>query len=296
MHDMKQLFLATKLIASGAVAAGAVTAVVHFAASSERAATPAASSAAPPPSPAAAAPRGSLAELLANAMRAPLGREAPAEPFAHGPHAAAPSAPAPIAARTAPPFPFKYAGWLGEGAARKLLLERGSMVVPVKAGDVLEGFRIDALHDERMDVTFVASGQQLSLLYASLTTASATAASAGGAPAGMEASLASPLPSAGSATAATSTFSFSSAGGFLRGPGSAPSSSASPAQAISAATDTPAVGSMPTGAASAPMMQIGSVPSGIFPSGPTPRGRLGFEPGSSRQLGSDAPPNGKLGQ
>ena len=71
----------------------------------------------------------------------------------------------------APPFPFKYAGWLREGAARKVLLERGSMVVPVKAGDVLEGFRIDAVHDERLEVTFLASGQSLSLLITSLTSA-----------------------------------------------------------------------------------------------------------------------------
>src|SRR3954471_5375545 len=120
---MKQLFLATKLIASGAVAAGAVTAVVHFAASSERTATSAASLPANPSSPASPAPRGGLAELLANAMRTPLPRETPTEPFTQAPRAVAPAAPAPSAALTAPPFPFRYAGWLGEDAARKLLLE-----------------------------------------------------------------------------------------------------------------------------------------------------------------------------
>ena len=232
-------------------------------------------------------------------MRTPLPREAPAESFAQrARETAAPAAPAPTAAITAPPFPFKYAGWLGKGAARKLLLERGSMVLQVRAGEVLEGFRIDAIHEERMDVTFVASGQPFSLLYASLTTAGAAVPNVVGA-ASAEA-FAAALPSAASATPATSMLASSSAGGFVPGPGSSPSSdaprSASLAQAISTAADAPAAGSMPTGAASAPMMQIGSAPSGIFPSGPTPRGRLGFEPGPLRQLGSDVPQNAKLGQ
>ncbi|HXL76835.1 MAG TPA: hypothetical protein VN967_13365 [Burkholderiales bacterium] len=70
----------------------------------------------------------------------------------------------------APPFPFKYAGWFQEGRGpAKVYLSRGDAVFPIKAGDVLEGFRIDAVQDERIDVTYLASGEQSSLPLASLS-------------------------------------------------------------------------------------------------------------------------------
>jgi hypothetical protein len=298
---MKKLGSVAKLVGPAVIAAGAVAAVLNFGSLDQHSAA-ATSSPAQRPSAVAATPRGSLAELLANAIRSPLAGDAPAQPFAPPPREAAPAAPVPGAAATAPPFPFKYAGWLGEGAARRLVLERGSMVIPVKAGDVLEGFRIDAIHDERLDVTFLAARQQLSLLFASLTTASASSvnASSSGALDVAPGAQAVQFASAGAPASATSTLGASSPGGFVPGPGAAASNatarSASLAQAISTGTDAPVVGSMPTGAPSGLAMQIGATPSGVFPTGPTPRGRLGFEPASSRSLGNDVLPNGTLGQ
>src|SRR5439155_1660695 len=78
----------------------------------------------------------------------------------------APVPPKPVA----PPFPFKYAGWVQEGhGPAKVYLSRGDAVFPVKPGDVLEGFRIDAVHDERIEVTYLASGEQSSRALANLT-------------------------------------------------------------------------------------------------------------------------------
>src|SRR6266446_8314485 len=119
-----------------------------------------------------APPTDSLADLLANARRAPLPRKVAGDPFAG--HASAPAAQvqaAPIPAKPlAPPFPFKYSGWFQEGRGpAKVYLSRGDAVFPIKAGDVLEGFRIDAVQDERIDVTYLASGEQSSLPLASLS-------------------------------------------------------------------------------------------------------------------------------
>ena len=75
----------------------------------------------------------------------------------------------------------------------KVYLSRGDAVFPIKAGDVLEGFRIDAVQDERIEVTYLASGEQSSLPLASLSQQAAApqssssggfAASAPGAPLG----------------------------------------------------------------------------------------------------------------
>jgi hypothetical protein len=96
---------------------------------------------------------------------------------------AAPVPPKPVA----PPFPFKYAGWLQEGRdPAKVYLSRGDAVFPVKPGDVLEGFRIDAVQNERIEVTYLASGEQSSLLLASLAGAAGNAMLAGASgPAGL---------------------------------------------------------------------------------------------------------------
>src|SRR5438552_5357150 len=155
------------------IGVGAVAAAVHFSGPEQRdIAAPVASAPAQATPPEAAPPRGSLADLLANARRAPLPRKVAGDPFAG--HASAPVTQvqaAPIPAKpVAPPFPFKYAGWFQEGRGpAKVYLSRGDTLFPIKPGDVLEGFRIDAVHDERIEVTYLASGAQSSLALASLS-------------------------------------------------------------------------------------------------------------------------------
>ena len=134
-----------------------------------------------------APPRDSLADLLANARRAPLPRNVAGDPFAGRAPAPAPATQvqaAPVPPKpVAPPFPFKYAGWSREGRGpAKVYLSRGDAVFPVKPGDVLEGFRIDAVQDERIEVTYLASGEQSSLALASLQqqAAAAPSSSSGG--------------------------------------------------------------------------------------------------------------------
>ena len=165
---------ASKTLAGWAViGVGAVAAAVHFSGPEQRdAPAPVASAPAQATPPEAAPPRGSLADLLASARRAPLPRKVAGDPFAgRAPAPVTQVQAAPIPAKpVAPPFPFKYAGWSQEGRdPAKVYLSRGDAVFPVKPGDVLEGFRIDAVHDERIEVTYLASGEQSSLLLASLT-------------------------------------------------------------------------------------------------------------------------------
>src|SRR2546422_5248945 len=181
------------------IGVGAVAAAVHFSGPEQRdVPAPVASSPTQATPPEAAPPRGSLADLLANARRAPLPRKVAGDPFAGRAPAPAPATqvqaesipPKPVA----PPFPFKYAGWFQEGRGpAKVYLSRGDALFPIKAGDVLEGFRIDAVQDERIEVTYLASGEQSSLPLASLSQQAAVpqssssggfAASAPGAPLG----------------------------------------------------------------------------------------------------------------
>jgi len=179
----------SKTLAGWAViGVGAVAAAVHFSGPEERNVPPLAASPPAHGTPAVVAPpKDSLAELLANARRAPLPRKMAGDPFAgHAPAPApatqvqaAPVPPKPVA----PPFPFKYAGWSREGRGpAKVYLSRGDAVFPVKPGDVLEGFRIDAVQDERIEVTYLASGEQSSLALASLQqqAAAAPSSSSGG--------------------------------------------------------------------------------------------------------------------
>jgi hypothetical protein len=62
-----------------------------------------------------------------------------------------------------PAFPYKYVGWLRGGVSPEVYLERAGRIFPVEVGDVVEGFRIDVIHDERIDVTFLALGQRMSV-------------------------------------------------------------------------------------------------------------------------------------
>jgi len=123
------------------------------------------------------------ADLATQLHRAPLPRQIGGQPFAAlGWAPARRVQPLPAATAPLPPqFPFRFAGHLKErGGAESLYLARGSDIFPIRVGELLEGFRIDALHDDRLDVTFVAGGQRLSMLLSSLTGAGDGAAAASG--------------------------------------------------------------------------------------------------------------------
>lgn len=300
---------ASKTLAGWAVVGvGTVAAAVHFSGPEQRNVPgPVASSPAQATPAVVAPPKDSLMELLANARRAAPPLKMVSDLFAgHTPTPAPQGQAAPLQAKPVmPPFPFKYAGWLRESSGSvKIFLERGTTVFPIKVGDVLEGFRIDAIHDERIDLTFLAGSQQSSILFASLTGgADGATALAGMAGIGTQSS---PQPAAAqlggtSAVAATAPQGFGSAGGVIRSPALAAAASTASRnaalipQAISVAENAPPSGSMPTGQASTVAMQVGPVPSGTFPAGSAPSGKLGVEPAASGKLGSEAVPSGKLG-
>jgi len=273
---------------------GAVAAAVHFSGPEQRdIAAPVASAPAQATPPEAAPPRGSLADLLANARRAPLPRKVAGDPFAgRAPAPVTQVQAAPIPAKpVAPPFPFKYAGWFQEGRGpSKVYLSRGDTVFPIKAGDVLEGFRIDAVQGERIEVTYLASGEQSSLLLASLTGAAGGAMLAGASgTAGLpqqSAALQSSSSGGGAASAPGASPAAAFAGGVAQTPAAA---AATPApttprraglipRAVSAAESAPPSGSMPTGTAPGDAFPAASVPSGKLGTEPTARGRLGTDP------------------
>ena len=293
---------ASKTLAGWAViGVGAVTAAVYFDVPEQRNVPgPAATSPAQATSPVAAPPRDSLADLLANARRAPLPRKVAGDPFAgRAPAPATQVQAAPIPAKpVAPPFPFKYAGWFQEGRGpSKVYLSRGDTVFPIKAGDVLEGFRIDAVQGERIEVTYLASGEQSSLLLASLTGAAGGAMFAGASgTAGLpqqSAALQSSSSGGGATSAPGASPAAALAGGVARTPAAAVATPAPTTsrgaglipQAVSVAESAPPSGSMPTGTA----------PADAFPAASAPSGKLGVEPAASGKLGSDAVQRGKLG-
>jgi hypothetical protein len=105
------------------------------------------------------------ADLVDVLRRAPLSPKRDGQPFATldwtpaRPVARAPAAEAPV-----PQFPFRFAGHLkAHGGATSLYLARGDDIFPIRVGDVLAGFRIDALQDDRLDLTYVSGGQHFSM-------------------------------------------------------------------------------------------------------------------------------------
>ena len=197
----------------------------------------------------------------------------------------------------APPFPYKYGGWVAVGGTLRVhYLQKGNEVIAINKGDVLDGvWRVDAVGEDRIEVSFVPGGQQLSMLLASLT-GEATAvggasalhhipSSAAAQPAmsteplligavGLPAAMApaQPSPRLGVASAVTSARIQNQSA--AAGPGS---SSTVPTGKLG--VDAPGSGSMPTGAAQAgASMPIGPAPSGSMPTNPAPTGKkLGLE-------------------
>jgi hypothetical protein len=199
------------------------------------------------------------ADLAAQLHRAPLPGEIRGQPF--GALERAPRRPALASAAAEAPlpqFPFRFAGHLKErGGAVSLYLARGNDIFPIRAGDLLDGFRIDALHDDRIDVTFVAGGQRLSMPLSSLA-------------------------GAGDGAAALSAQSAVAEG---RNPGAAAAALLSEAQPAAPAgpmagvlgESAPTYGSMSTDAAPFRSPRLGV--------GPASSERLGTETASSKKLG-----------
>jgi hypothetical protein len=236
-----------------------------------------------------------------------LDRAAPATRMQRDPFATAIPQPTTAPARVAiaptrpamPAFPYKYAGTLKKtnGVTEAFLL-RGAELVPIKAGELLDGtWRIEALTEERIEVTYVPVGERVSMLLANLVgeggiavgqSAVATPAVAYTGPTGVEPS---PLPpranvAAGSGTGGGFAVVPSTSAPAVAAPRATPNASAAAAPAV---TGAPAATSIalgtPTPASATPLgseppmqgsMPLGAPPSGSFPKGNTPTGKLGL--------------------
>jgi Cohesin domain len=77
---------------------------------------------------------------------APVAKKAPPAPVV---------APAPVA----PPVPYRYAGKVRKGSEEEVLISKGDVVVPVKAGDTLDGvYKVEAISAERIDLVYLPLG------------------------------------------------------------------------------------------------------------------------------------------
>jgi len=115
---------------------------------------------------AAAQPRGEppsigLAERLAVSPRTALPERALGEPFAARrwtPAEKAAPAPAHVHVQGAATFEFRYVGRVQYGNTVTPYLARGNEVFAIKAGDVVDGFTIDAVYDGHIELTSVSQG------------------------------------------------------------------------------------------------------------------------------------------
>jgi hypothetical protein len=64
-------------------------------------------------------------------------------------------APAPVA----PPVPYRFAGKVRKGSEEEVLISKGDVVFPVKAGDTLDGvYKVEAISTERIDLVYLPLG------------------------------------------------------------------------------------------------------------------------------------------
>ena len=241
------------------------------------------------PSPAvakrAADTRGSADDLLALLRRPPLPEEVRGEPFVMQgwTRATAPPAAAQERREATPVFPFKYAGQVQESGRQKVFLTRGDDVFPIERGAVYEGFRIDAIGEERIDITYLANGQSLSLPLSSLRAEPA-------APVAVDTSPAVQEPRTESLGAAPSNVAAAPLAGVqthaaLGVPGGFGVLSPAPLAGLSVNPPMPLSGGNPPAAGSMPTAASG-VPSGNLGVPPSSSGRIGTSPTSSGKLGS----------
>ncbi len=184
---------------------------------------------------------------------APMGRSAA--------RAARPSAPGEPGAAA---FPYRYAGRLDVGRALKeaYLVRANGELVSVMPGAVVDGvWRIDRLTSEHVEVTYLPLRQSMALSLASLSGEPAHSAS-------RLAQIERPTSQAQAASAIEV-----SAFGTARNDtaSTVPLGLPAPTAVARLGDEAPAFGSMPTDTG----MRGGAAPTGSFPSGPTPSGRLG---------------------
>ena len=68
--------------------------------------------------------------------------------------AAAPAAP--VVTPVAPPIPYKFVGRVRKGAEVEFLVAKGDLIIPVRAGDVLDGtYRVVAVKSEGIDLVYL---------------------------------------------------------------------------------------------------------------------------------------------
>ena len=74
------------------------------------------------------------------------------------PVVAAAPAPAPVVA-VAPPLPYRFAGRVRKGAEDEFLVSKGDLLIPVRAGDVLDGtYRVVAAKADGIELVYVPLG------------------------------------------------------------------------------------------------------------------------------------------
>ena len=65
------------------------------------------------------------------------------------------AAPAPVA----PPLPYRFAGKVRRGSEEEVLLSRGELVFPIKAGDTLDGmYKVESIGSERIELVYLPLG------------------------------------------------------------------------------------------------------------------------------------------
>jgi hypothetical protein len=246
---------------------------------------------------------GSSLEALGKLDRSPLSSRMQQDPFmtdlsrpkpATTLVAIAPARPA------LPAFPYKYAGTLKNNGVTEAFLLRGADLVPIKAGEVLDGaWRIESLTGDRLEVTFVPAGERVALLLASLvaepgipaagSTPITSVAAYGETSAGPTTAGPSPLVARGDGMP-YSSISGGAAVTPAAGPASAGSRAMASASSAAASTSTPSRAASVALGSEAPVrttrlgseapaqgsMPLGSAPGGSFPKGGTPTGQLGL--------------------
>jgi hypothetical protein len=71
------------------------------------------------------------------------------------------SRPPPVAAAApvAPPLPYRFAGKVRKGSEEELLIAKGELVFPVKAGDTLDGvYKVESVSAERIELVYLPLG------------------------------------------------------------------------------------------------------------------------------------------
>ena len=151
-----------------------------------------------------AAPKTTPAERLELPERRGLSRT-PGELFGAPPAPApvtkkAPPAPVVVSAPVAPPVPYRFAGKVRKGSEEEVLISKGDVVVPVKAGDTLDGvYKVESISAERIDLVYLPLGTRDRIVVSSALDAEGAQPPLAAAPAPARA-----VPAAASASGATS--------------------------------------------------------------------------------------------